>query len=201
MKIYYDFDFIDDTASDIQLGDYVFMRKDIQIAMYALEESIRKLKQSIYSKCFKEVYLVLTDCPAEAIEYVDVDEMNQKLQIHLNILSLIWDYHCNSLYRRIIFKDKWQEIDLYTYVSFFFFHECGHIVHAQISSPNSKKIVDKFEAVVTKYQHFHQSLDLKFNLHSRHLLQGSEYEKLERAYRKIPSEKVADHFAFMMLGF
>ena len=195
MEIFYDFDFVDDKLQSVNLKNYIFTQKDIRSVHEAYMDALEYIETSVYSGCFKDVYILITDCPATPIEYVDYEPSTGKLHVHLNILSVIWDYYNDHLYRKLIFKKKWKEIDLYTYAQFFILHEFGHIIHSQLTTPSENQTTTKFESHVLKHKVHHINLDEKYNFHLSQKLSKNQRRDLEKEYRNLPHEKNADNFA------
>lgn len=199
MKLYEDFDFITDENEDVVYGEYVLKREDITTVLTCIEDGIKWAMNSAYQHCFKEVYVVMSDFPGELNEYVDIDEVTNSLYVHVNVAGAILYYHYEPFFRQLIFKEEWENIDLYTYTQFFFFHELGHIVHAHLENPGAKNAVDVFKAFGKKYEHYLDNLDRKFEKKMDIADDLTVSEPIQRAYRKLPQEKMADKFAFMFL--
>lgn len=200
MEIYEDFDFIDKSNKDIALGDYTYNRKDIETVLTSIKDAVRWAGTSTYQCCFSDVYILLSDSPAMALEFVDYNEEQNKLVVFLNVLSLIYDYKHEHIYRKAMFKEKWDNIDLTTYVRFIVLHELGHIVHMHLSITHEKDIIVKYKSYVERYQEHYKMLDKKYGVDNGNILDEKMREKLEYDYRKLPHEKFADIFAFTHLN-
>ena len=199
MKLYEDFDFITDGNEDIKYGDFILKREDIEAVLKGIEDGIKWAKKSAYRDCFKNVYVVVTDSPVELTEFVDIDDVTNSLYIHMNVAGSILYYHHEPFFRKIIFKENWEEISLYTYSQFFFLHELGHIVHAHLENPDAKNSIETLEAFDKKYKHYVDILESKYERVTDDVDDLIVSEPLQRAYRKLPQEKMADKFAFMFL--
>lgn len=200
VEIYLDFDFIDDSHKDISLGDYSYKRSDIDCVLSSIKDSVRWAETSPFQNCFCDVYVLLSDSPAMTLEFVDYNEKQNQLVVFLNPLSLIYDYKDEPIYRKAMFKEKWKEIDLYTYVRFILLHELGHIVHMNLSMFGEKNIIQKYKNYVEKYQEHYKILDKKYGVDKGVNLNENMREKLGYDYRKLPHEKFADSFAFNHLN-
>jgi hypothetical protein len=199
MEVFFDFDFITEEVEDISVNNLIISKDEIINSLNAIDEVIAWLNKSIYINCLSNAYLVITDCPAETVEFVEVNHSSCKLHVQLNILSLITDYWKEPLYRKIIFKREWQSISLTTYIQFFLLHEIGHIIDSQLTTPNIKNRIDKFESYILKNRFEYDNLDIEFGIENRTKLTPAKYDLLQKKYRRIPQEKKADLIAIQLL--
>lgn len=204
MEVYYDFDFLDNKEEDF-LNLFEINKTEVEIVLKAIKEVNLWSKKSIYKNCFTNVFIVLTDCPADNnFAFVDINETLQKIYIEINILNVIKDQQ-EGMLSKIIFKEK---VSLYKFVVFFLLHELAHIVHFQLEMSGKISSCEKFEEHYNKYLHMHKTFQRKNEKDMKHLyFEGDEITenkikyKLQKKYRKIPTEKFADNFAFRYLSF
>lgn len=199
MELYDDFDFITDGNEDVTYGDYILKREDINIVLKSIKDGIQWAEKSVYGNCFKKVYVVISDFPGELTEFVDIDEVTDSLYVYINVAGAILFYHHEPFFRKLIFKDDWETVDLYTYAQFFFFHELGHIVHAHLENPQENNSVEAFKSFGKRYEHFIDHLEQRYERNFDLADDLSVSEPIQRAYRKLPQEKMADKFAFLFL--
>jgi len=201
MDIYYDFDFInEDMIQDVDLGGLIIKKEDIETVFNVVNDVITWATDSIYKKCFKRVYIILSDCPGTPNLFVDFEPTMDQLHVYLNIFSIIYDYYYIPEFRKAIFGEKWEEISLHEFSQFYFLHELGHIVHGQLGSPSERTVVNKFDNIILKHRKFYVNLDKKFKIDDSYFSNDGVVYKYEKAYRQIPSEKFADNFAFKYLN-
>lgn len=189
MNIKYDFDFINiNKISGFQLGDGFVEKHDLDDFFSAINSVISWSSNSIYKNCFKGLEIRLTDCPGDNIfAHVDADPFTKVIFIEMNVLDMIYSYK-DSVINKIIFKKD--DVTLFQYICFFLLHELGHIVHCQMVIQGFMNLYDKMEEYSYKYLPFHLSLENKYDFYL------SDETEIQKEYRRIPSEKAADGFAF-----
>jgi hypothetical protein len=196
MNIYYDFDFFSEKKrSDLQIGTRLVTKKEQEIIFSAIYAVVDWTKRCIYQKLYKGIELHLTDYPGnDVLAKVDEEPYLEKVFIEINILNLIHTYY-ESHFKYIVFN---KDISLFDFTAFFFLHELGHIVHAQLVIKKGKTIFKKMEDYNEKYLGYQRSLEQKY---------GYFYDDrkkeiyAQKDYRRIPSEKFSDSFAFSYLPY
>jgi hypothetical protein len=179
MKIYEDFDLLEP--------------EDIKNLLKKIKDVCTWTSSSIYRSCFEDVYVVLHDTPINEYAYVDIDPYTKKVYVSINLYSLIDEFYHNDFFKFLIFKTS--DITLETYILFFLLHELGHIVHCQLVIPGKNSLYEKFQFHYFRYHYYLEHLDKKYEKYNYDDIS----EIIQKKYRKIPSEKVADDFAFRHL--
>lgn len=191
MKIIKDFDFFQKVKKDA-------FKKMFEMEPYVMRESLKKIetivkwtKKSVYKNILKNVDLVVMDCPvSNEFAYVDCDPYTKRVYICMNLVSLYHDYKHNHGLNRIVFKKE--PVSFCDYVSFFLLHEIGHIVHISLVTSGNRTMYDKFEEHFFKYKSTFKKLEKMF-------VATEDIEKnyqIQKKYRQLPTEKVADSFAY-----
>lgn len=200
MNVYEDFDFIDSKNIDnLFIGDVFYKKEDIETVFKSIKDVLSWFEKSQFSDFKKDSYLVLSDCPATAVHYVEYQEEVEKLYIHFHVLLIIDDFYRDDIVKPLLQKKDDRLFDLYFYSIFFLLHEFSHLIDALNMADFSLSIKDKYEKSVSRYFSYHEKLDKEYP--NPFVLSKEEKIELQRKYREIPNEKKADEFSLSLLSY
>lgn len=185
MKIKEEFEFIYEKGKYIE--KYLGIKKSNMLeAKKAIHETIVWLENSPFRKMMDSLIIHIEDLPIKGVlAFIGTNEGNDEISIYINVTDLVDDYEKDNYKLDFFFKEK---ISCAEYTIFIFLHEIGHLVHALLQSVNSKSPKEKMEEYIMKYEQYYEKFENKYlDLQS---------VQAKRAYRKIPSEKTADSFAW-----
>lgn len=194
MMIIEDFEFYVKEKMDTFNMNFSITKKEFETGRKAVKEARKFIKETEYKDFFKEVYIVLTDLPINnEFAEVNADKYTGHVFIHLNLVSLIYEYkNKQSVLMDIIFKEKPM---LHDFILFFLFHEMGHIIHAQIEGKEKESLYEKINLIDKKYKFLYEKFDTTY----QDILYEENNKKLQKAYRIIFPEQIADTYAHILL--